>query len=219
MRVMHISCRSSADPLPALEGGFSLLSPYRSVGLVSTSQHLHTLEALKAFLEGRGKMVEVGGQILGCQQGNALRLHVDCYLFVGSGRFHPLGLALKTDKPVFVLNPLSNAMDSVGEEEKRRWAGKRKGALAKALSSRVFGIMVSTKDGQMDMRAALRLKKRLQSSGKEAYIVAAEELSPSNVLPFAVDCWVNTACPRIAGDEYGRPVVNASELDGYLDGL
>jgi 2-(3-amino-3-carboxypropyl)histidine synthase len=159
----------------------------------------------------------VGGQILGCRQDNALKLDVDCFLYIGSGRFHPLGVALKTDKPVYILNPLSGVLDSITPDEKKRWLGKRKGAISRAMESRTFGLMVSTKDGQFNIKKAMELKKRLKEKGKEAVIFAADELSPNNLLPFKVDCWVNTACPRIAGDEYNRPVINADELAEILE--
>jgi len=204
------------DPLPVLKDHLSELRPYRRVGLVATAQHLNRLPEVKDFLESHGKEVEVGGQILGCRQDNALRLGADCYLYIGSGRFHPLGVSFKTDKPVFILNPFSQALDKITDDEKRRWLGKRKGAISRALNSDVFGIMVSLKSGQFNLKKALKLKETLEGKGREAFIFAAQELTPNNLLPFKVDCWVNTACPRIEGDEYNRPVVNAEDLEGFL---
>jgi len=216
MRVLHIPCYSLDDPLPALREHIRLLEPYGSVGLVATAQHLNRLDAVKAFLESEGKRVAVGGQVLGCRQDNAIGLDVDCILYIGSGRFHPLGIAYRTEKPVYMLNPLSGVLDRITDLEKKRWLGRRKGAIMRALDARTFGIMVSTKDGQFDMKRAVELKGRLEARGKEAFIFAAEELSPGNLLAFRVDVWVNTACPRMAGDEYNRPVVNALELEGLL---
>jgi 2-(3-amino-3-carboxypropyl)histidine synthase len=216
MKVLYIPCHSNADPLPTLQQNLQMLAPYGSIGIVGTAQHMHRLDDVARLLKSTGKKVHVGGQILGCRQQAALKLDVDCILYVGSGRFHPLGVALKTDKPLFMLNPLSQVMDRITDDEKRRWLGKRKGAMARALESQVFGIMVSTKDGQMNLKAALKLKKQLEKKGKQAYIVAAQELSPNNLLPFKVDCWINTACPRIAGDEYNRPVVNRDEIEELI---
>ncbi len=219
MRVIHIPCYSLADPLPALREHLKLLEPYGSVGLVATAQHLNRLDDVKAFLEAAGKRVMVGGQVLGCRQDNAVGLDADCILYVGSGRFHPLGIAYRTEKPVFMLNPLSGVLDRITDEEKRRWLGRRRGALMRALDSKTFGIMVSTKDGQYDMEKAMELKAKLEARGKEAFIFAAEELSPGNLLAFRVDVWVNTACPRMAADEYDRPIVNAKELEAMLDDI
>ncbi|MFH0862577.1 MAG: diphthamide synthesis protein [Candidatus Altiarchaeota archaeon] len=216
MKIVHVPCYSTADPIPVLEENMEVLESYAFIGIVGTAQHLNMLDQLKACLEARGKKASVGGQILGCRQENALKLDVDCFIYVGSGRFHPLGIALKTEKPVFILNPISGVLDRITDAEKRRWIGKRKGAIARALESKTFGIMVSTKDGQFDLKRAFVLKRRLEAKGKKACIFAAEELSPNNLIPFKVDCWVNTACPRIEGDEYNRPVVNAAELEALL---
>jgi 2-(3-amino-3-carboxypropyl)histidine synthase len=216
MRVLHIPCVSLSDPLPTLEANIEKLQGHMAVGLVATAQHLDRIDSIGKYLKSKGKEVENGGQILGCRHDRALKLDVDCFLYIGSGRFHPLGLALKTDKPVYMLNPISGVMDVITAQEKKRWLGKRKGAVSRALESKCFGIMVSTKDGQFNFKNALELKKKLEERGREAVIFAAEELTPNNLLPFKVDCWVNTACPRIAGDEYNRPVINAEELDELL---
>lgn len=216
MRVLHIPCYSMADPLPALEEHVGELDGYSSIGLVGTAQHLNRLDDIKSFLESGGKRVEVGGQVLGCRQDNALNLDVECILYVGSGRFHPLGIALKTDRQVFILNPLSGVLDRISEEEKKKVLGRRKAALKRALESNVFGILVSTKSGQYDLDKALELRKKLKYTGREAYLIAGDELTPPNLLSFKVDCMVNTACPRIREDEYHRPVVNAADLEEFL---
>jgi len=214
-----VPCSSLCSPLPALEEHFSELEPYGSFGLVATAQHLNRLDDVKAFLESKGKRVLVGGQILGCSQENALKLDADCILYVGSGRFHPLGVALKTGRPVFMLNPLSGVLDRISDGERRRWLGRRKAALKRALESQTFGILVSTKEGQFNLGKALELKDRLESKGREAFIFAGDELTPGNLLPFRVDCWVNTACPRLSGDEYNRPVVDSGELEEFINCL
>jgi 2-(3-amino-3-carboxypropyl)histidine synthase len=216
MRFLHIPSYSLSDPLPTLREHLRELEPYESIGLVATAQHLNRIDEVARFLKANGKNVSIGGQILGCRHDAALKLDVDCFLYIGSGRFHPLGLAMKTDKPVYILNPLSNILDKITHEEKKRWLGKRKGAISRAIESETFGIMVSTKDGQFSLKKALEMKKKLKERGKHAYIFAADELSPNNLLPFKVDCWVNTACPRIAGDEYNRPVVNPDELSELM---
>jgi diphthamide biosynthesis enzyme Dph1/Dph2-like protein len=54
--------------------------------------------------------------------------------------------------------------------------------------------------------------KKLESKGKKALIFSGEELSPNNLLPFNVDCWINTACPRLVDDKFEKSVINAEEL-------
>ncbi|MBD3388561.1 MAG: hypothetical protein GF416_05785 [Candidatus Altiarchaeales archaeon] len=216
MKVLHIPCRSLSNPIPVLEECYGILEAYPSIGLVTTAQHLHQLGEVKDYLESKGKRVEVGGQILGCRQDAALKLDVDCILYMGSGRFHPLGVALKTEKQVYMLNPLSGVLDAITDEEKGRWLGKRKAAVKRAMESKSFGVMVSTKGGQYSLDRALELSGKLRSKGKEAFIFAGDEITPNNMLPFNVDCLVNTACPRIVGDDYHRPVLNPDDLQVFL---
>jgi 2-(3-amino-3-carboxypropyl)histidine synthase len=220
MRVIHIPCYSLSDPIPVLEEQISELKPYSSICLLATAQHLNRIKDARRFLESKGKTVEVGGQILGCRRDKALALQdkVDCFLYIGSGRFHPIGLALEAGKPVFILNPLSQVLDKVADEEKELWLKKREKRLRKAAAAKSFGVLVSIKEGQFNLGEAFKLKKRLESRGFRAYLFAGDELSPENLLPFTVDCWVNTACPRLVDDEYGKPVLNAGDLDLVFGG-
>ncbi len=216
MKKIFIPCFSNTDPLPPLSENLAAIK-YDRVGVVSTTQHLNQLEKIKAFLEENRKTVFIGGQILGCSQKNALSIEkkVDCFLYVGSGMFHPIGLAVNTQKPVFILNPYSKTLSQLAEEEKQRWARKRKGSISRALTAETFGILVSTKVGQFNMNSALKAKKKIERLGRKAIIFAGSELNPSNVLGFKVDAWVNTACPRIADDFFEKPVINFEEIQ-YL---
>ncbi len=216
--VLHVACYSTADPLPVLRENISALEGFRSFVIVSSAQHLNRLDEVRDFLEESGKKAFVGGQVLGCVQDNALRFDADCVIYVGSGRFHPLGIAEKTRKPVYILNPISKVLDKISDAELKRLSGRKRAALAKALSSDVFGVLVSTKDGQTDLKRALEVKSLLEARSKTAYLIAAEELTPPNLLPFQVDCFVNTACVRLESDGFHRPVVDAKELADFFAG-
>jgi len=215
MRVLHISCFHKKSVLLVLGKYFSVLGGYKIVGLVSTAQHLNQLAVVRDFLESKGLQAFIGGQVLGCNQNNALKIEkkVDVFLYIGSGLFHPIGISAKTEKPVLMLNPYSGVLERLPEVEKERWLKRQKGRLAKAIEAQVYGILVSTKDGQFNRERAFELKKKFESDGKRAFLFAGEELNPANLLPFKVDCWVNTACPRLVDDEFSKPVVNAEELD------
>jgi 2-(3-amino-3-carboxypropyl)histidine synthase len=194
------------------------LDDYRNVCVVSTAQHLNQLDLVRELLESRGKKVWVAGQILGCSQNNAAAFdcRVDAFLCVGSGSFHPVGLLAGTTKPVFVLNPYAGSMARLPDAERERFFRRRRGRLAKALSAESFGVLISTKDGQFDMKTALGVSARLRSAGKRVFLFAGDELRPDNLAPFKVDCWVNTACPRLVDDFFDAPIVNASELSGFI---
>ncbi len=215
MKVVHIPCASCADPIPTLETNLSVLDPTKSYAVVATAQHLHTIDSVVSFLSSHGIICRSCGQVLGCDQSNA-RGKEDAVLYIGSGRFHPIGIAQTLKKPVFILNPISHVLDMVDEKDIIRYEKKRKGAIAKALDSTRFGIMISAKSGQKNIELALRLKTLLESHKKQAWLFAAAELSPPNLLPFKCDMLVNTACPRIPGDEYHVPVISASDLEAAM---
>ena len=156
MRVLHVPAKVDAEVTPILSKHISDFAPHSSVVLVATAQHLQELDCAKKFLESNGKKVFVGGQVLGCDPKPALLLSkkADCFICIGSGRFHPLAIALETDKPVYIANPLSKTFEAISEEEKRRWIGRKKGRLAKAAAAETFGILVSTKTDQFRIKEA-----------------------------------------------------------------
>ncbi|MBN2013984.1 MAG: diphthamide synthesis protein [Candidatus Altiarchaeota archaeon] len=215
MKKLFIPAYLRKNPLPAVEKALSLIQGYERIGLLTTSQHLNQLDSVSEFLEKKGKKALIGGQILGCDIENAAKIEeqVDCFLYIGSGRFHPLGVALKTDKPVVVSNPYSDSANMITEDEKQKYLKKRKGRLLKALQAEVFGVIVSTKSGQFSLEKALRIKERLEDRGKKAFIFAGSEINPGNLLPFKVDAWINTACPRLVDDHFSKPILNPEELD------
>jgi 2-(3-amino-3-carboxypropyl)histidine synthase len=214
MKVLHVPCFYLKDVVPILSKNLGVLSHYRRIGVVSTAQHINQVAAVVAFLKSKHKTAIAGGQLLGCNQDAALSIEgkVDCILYIGSGMFHPSGVSAKSEKPVVMLNPYSEAVTVLSPDESERFLKRRRGRLAKYLAAGTIGILVSTKTGQFSLKQARELRKKVTSEGRKAFIFAGEELSPGNLLPFKVDCWVNTACPRLADDHYERPMVNAGEL-------
>lgn len=187
----------------------------QEIGLVTTIQHLDLLDTVAAQLTNSVK----GGQVLGCDTNSAEKINnqVEAFLFIGSGQFHPIAIALKTKKPVFCWNPFTKELKKIDENEIKRYEQKKKASLTKFLSSNKIGILVSTKPGQNNMKKALELKEKndkLQqedSQKKEYYIFQFDTLNPSELenFPF-IECWVNTACPRIADEKVS--IVNISDL-------
>src|SRR5439155_142643 len=74
------------------------------------------LPAIQAHLEKKGHVIRIGepdrrvayaGQLLGCDYHTATVVEgdVDGYLYIGTGDFHPLGVAILIDKPVIIADP------------------------------------------------------------------------------------------------------------------
>lgn len=195
---------------------------HRNIALATTVQHIHQFDEMKAFLEKNGKNVfaEQGelalerGQVLGCDSSTVKKVEdkVDAVLFIGTGRFHVLAIDMK--KPVFAFNPDNKTVTELSKDVEKL-KKQRKGAIAKALTCKKFGIFVSTKVGQFNMAHAQWAKEELVKRGFEAAILVANEISPMALNNFVVfECFINTACPRIADDResFGKPVLNISML-------
>lgn len=184
------------------------------LGLIATVQHLHFLPLVHKKI----KNSVIGGQVLGCDVSNALKIDkkVDGYLFIGSGNFHPVQVALKTGKPVLMLDPISGTVSEVTPLDVELRRKRITAGYAMFLNANKIGILVSSKPGQNRMKEAEKLKKKLNKEGKKANIFVFDTLDFSQLENFPdIECWVNTACYRIALEDYDRfprSVVNLSDL-------
>jgi len=208
--------RVDFDPA-VLEKALPLLTQ-KTIGLVTTVQHVHLIPAMEAFLRSRGFEARVApgsgrtphpGQVLGCCF-TAARIHgAEEILFVGTGIFHPVGMALTTGLNVIALDPLTGTAQEVSGEALQR---KRFAVMEKARGAGSFGIIVSTKQGQQ----RLELAKRLAGLLPHAVIVTMREVSPDELLNLGFAAYVNTACPRLAYDDQVRfpvPVLSPQEFE------
>jgi 2-(3-amino-3-carboxypropyl)histidine synthase len=181
------------------------------VGLISSVQFVHLLQEVKKYLESKGKKVflEKGiqkhkGQVLGCEQSSATRIGalVDCFLYIGDGRFHPVGVSLKTGKDVYIFDPISARFDKVWKKDLEKVKMQRKAQLLKFYSSKVIGVIVSTKKGQNRIEKARELSKRFPD--KDFFIFLFDNIDYNQLENFNfVECWINAACPRIEEDIRG----------------
>jgi 2-(3-amino-3-carboxypropyl)histidine synthase len=198
----------------------------KRIGLVSSLQFLDYLKIVKEFLEKNGKLVKIGkgksysGQILGCDISSARSIEndVEAFLYIGSGHFHPLGLALKTEKPVYFLNIENNKMEDL-KQLKEKFLKQRYTAIALAKDAKTFGILISIKPGQMNLKLAKEIKKQLEKKGKKAYILVFNEIKPEKLEGLELDCYINTACPRVAIDnrtEFKKPILNPDEIESFI---
>jgi 2-(3-amino-3-carboxypropyl)histidine synthase len=223
--VEYVEYRIDA-PLDLLGQSLDRLESYKRIGLVTTIQHMHQLGEIREFYESHGKTVVVGkpygfakkpGQILGCDIGSAATVdrQVDAHVYFGGGMFHPLGAALATTKPFLVIEPFENRMAFI-DDQREVYRKRSRGKVLAALNAKRFGVLVSTKNGQHNMRLAEVIKRKLEGAGLGAGILVANTFdfqSISNMLEF--DAFVNTACPRISVDDpirIGKPLLSANEL-------
>jgi 2-(3-amino-3-carboxypropyl)histidine synthase len=215
-------------PLDLLPKSLEYLKEYNTIGLVTTIQHVHQLDAIKDFYEKNGKKVLIGkpygfakrnGQILGCDVGSAVSVDrdVDAHVYFGGGMFHPLGALLNTKKPFLVVEPFTNTVRFI-DDYREKYRKRSRGKMLSLLDAKNFGILVSTKNGQYNMNLAKILKNSIEKAGLTGEILVANTfdfVSLNNTRGF--DAFVNTACPRIGidDDDAARasiPILTANEL-------
>ena len=224
---IFIEAFSKIDIKKDLEKSLEHLKGYSRIGLVTTTQHLHLLNETKDYLEDNGKEVILGsspstrkGQVLGCNFSSIKNLDVDVILFIGSGNFHPLGIKLFSNTPVLALDPYNSEIRSM-DEYADRILRIRFARITKARTAKKWGILVSTKEGQYRMALAKEIKKVLEDSKMEAYIILVDNVSPDVLLPYMeLDAFVVSACPRIAIDDsqmYKKPLLTPQELEIVLN--
>ncbi|MEW6505967.1 MAG: diphthamide biosynthesis enzyme Dph2 [Chloroflexota bacterium] len=221
---VYVEARATVSVEKAVAKASLLVKEWRKIGLVTTVQHIQTLDRVKELLLEAGKVVAIGdagklgysGQVIGCEYSNAISIakDVDGFLFVGGGKFHALGVALATSKPTIAADPYENRAFSVDEEAakivKQRWA-----CIEEATQVKSFAVLVGLKPGQNRLEQAVALKEKLEKSGKTAFLFAVREVTPEVLLEFpTIDAYVNTACPRISVDDASRfrkPVLTVNE--------
>ncbi len=188
------------------------------IGLVATIQYLPALESLQKELEKNGiiALVEASGQVLGCSYSNARALEkkTRAIVFFGDGLFHALGIAFAVKNKVFALNPLEETVKDFSVE-KDKFLRQRYALISKAAEAKSFGVLISTKKGQCRKEKALELKQKIEENGRRAFLLAMDLFEPEYLLGINVDALVNTACPRIAIDDFARftkPFLNPTEL-------
>ena len=139
-------------------------------------------------------------------------------LFIGAGYFHPLGVAVATRKPTLAINPYSG--DAIWmNDEAERLIRKRWAQIAKAMDARSFGVVTSTKKGQLRLAEAKRIVRLLREHGKEAKLLLMNHISYPQLEGFSFDAYVVVACPRVPIDDYEnwrKPVLTPREVEMLL---
>lgn len=224
--VLYIEAHSSADiNAPILDAINKLDDDVKTIGLVTTTQHIHKLEDMIEIFKSNGYNVVLdngvgtsSGQVLGCNFTSIKNLNVDVIVYVGSGDFHALGVKLFTKKPVILADPFTGRARDI-DKFYDKILRIRFARITKAKSAKSYGIIISSKKGQLRFELALKLRDLLEEHGLKAQILNMDYIAPDRLLPFNLDAFVMTACPRIAIDDsamYKKPVITPQELEIVL---
>ncbi len=187
-----------------------------SVSLFTTIQHLGLLKEVRSYLENAGMDVHIGdpggreefpGQVLGCSFSPASDLpsNVTSLVFVGTGRFHPLGLCMASKKEVHTLDPMTGEVGLVSKDDLDRVLRTRFGNINKMkemmAAGEIVGIVIGFKPGQRRAALAEEMLSLLKESGKKGRLVIMDHMDPMKLKILGFRIAVSTACSRIAMDD------------------
>jgi len=217
-----------------------LLKKYKKISLFTTINFIDKIKDLKTQLIfnnfeviiSKADRAKLKGQVLGCDSyNNSFDKEVfmsDVILYVGDGYFHPdafLFSQIYSSKkiPILKWNPVDKTLINVEFQRIKKKVIRIKSNLMKYLDSNSIGILVSTKPGQQNLDLALELKEKLNKEGKKGYIFLDDTFDMNKAEDFNfIDCWVNTACPRIGQEDcinFSFPIINIKEAFNPKDYL
>lgn len=209
MKTLFIEAKSTRDITQVVHKFLNQLEGKR-LGLLTTIQHLHQLEDVQKILPSS----VIGGQVLGCDVSavNKIKDRVSSFLFIGSGNFHALQIAYESKLPTFILDPLTETLKEISKEEIEKREGRIKGAYLAFLNANKVGIIYSIKQGQKQLVS----KDKINLEDKEVYEFICDTLDFNELENFPdIDVWINTACYRIAFEDYNKipkPIINIEDL-------
>ncbi|MFC6953448.1 diphthamide biosynthesis enzyme Dph2 [Halorubellus litoreus] len=220
-KIIYVPLFSNVDVEPIMEESLEELPDPDvddEVGLVTTAQHMNLFGDMREWLEARGYEVHTRrgddrltheGQVLGCNYASA-DVDADHILYVGGGKFHPLGLAMEhPEKKVVIADPVNNVV-TVADTEK--FMKQRYGAVHRAMDAEKWGVIFCTKIGQGRFDQA----QEIIDGNDDAYLITMDEVTPDRLRNFDMDAFVNTGCPRITtddGPQFHKPMLTPGEYE------
>ncbi|MDP3734140.1 MAG: diphthamide synthesis protein [Nanoarchaeota archaeon] len=202
---------------------------YTKVGLYASVQFCNQLNIIKeqlteakiTALSSRPDRTHVSTQLLGCDvyhDSLNSKEAVDCYLYVGDGKFHPLALVyLQKDAPslkeVVCNDPIQKSMEVLSIANVKTIVTKYKASLMKFLTADTVGIIITIKPGQEHLQPSFALQKKYPQKRFYYFIdnvVSFDQLENFNF----IQVWVNTTCPRVGFDDqekFEKGVINLND--------
>jgi 2-(3-amino-3-carboxypropyl)histidine synthase len=200
---------------------------YKTLGIVTDSQHLDQLQSSRKILENHGFKIVIGdgkgqlngGQVFGCEFYPAYNIQkrIDAFVFLGQSIFHSVSIAMSTEKPTFMLDPYFNEFHQVNDKA-RTMEKKAILSIYKAQEAKKIGIVIGLKEGQFAKIKALNLKKSLEALEKEIQLFALTDITEERLRNFkGIDAFVQVACPRIAIDNhFSRPLLSVPQAEALI---
>ncbi|HIH11434.1 TPA: hypothetical protein HA241_04550 [Candidatus Woesearchaeota archaeon] len=211
---------------------------YHTVGLYASVQFCNALDRVRTQLKeleivivtSQPDRTHASSQLLGCDNDlNSLRLGeeerraIDCYLYIGDGRFHPLALVygqkdLSSEevREVVMNDPVHHSLTILAVYDIVSLLKKYRGALLKFIAADRVGVLVTIKPGQEQFKPGLLLEQKYPLKKFYYFIDNVISFDQLENFPF-VNVWVNTACPRVGFDDQEKFVKGVINLYDALN--
>lgn len=202
---------------------------YSKIGLYASVQFVAKLDKVKEQLKefkvitSKPDRANVVSQLLGCDSyNNSLNneKEIDCYLYIGDGKFHPLALVYgqkdsQIFKEVICNDPIQKRMFTLEKEEIGTILKRYKSSLIKFLSSDKIGVIITIKPGQEQLRPSLILEEKYPDKKFFYFIDNNVSFDHLENFPF-IQTWINTTCPRVGFDDQEKFMSGVINLNDAL---
>ena len=222
-KVLYVEVKDELNLEPLLKKSLPALKKFKTLGLSYSIQHRHDSEKIKKFYEDNGKIVvfskKIGlvayeGHIVGCQYSGlrAIESQVEGFVIIGN-RFHSMGAVLSVEKPVVLVDVYNNEIKNM-KNQRGKILRQRLFSIEKLKKAKTIGVVVEIKPGQK-FGSAKYLMGELKKQGKKPVLITMSEFTPDKIMNFYnIDAFIETACPRIAIDDfakYHKPILTFKE--------
>ncbi|MCR4327164.1 MAG: 2-(3-amino-3-carboxypropyl)histidine synthase subunit [Nanoarchaeota archaeon] len=177
--------------------------PEKNIALCYSNQFVEIARNIEKITN---KNVVSKTQVLGCSNPKFPR-NTEAILIIGQAKFHSVSLAYESKLPTYILE--DETIEKISEADVKKMEKKERAMYSKYLISKKIGVLVTNKPGQQRLKSALNYSQNLK--GKKAYLFIANDLNISEFENFQIDCWVNTACPRM--DLTDGNILNLEKLE------
>ncbi len=217
LKIFHLHAPLKIDVMPVVKKAIPKLG--KSVAVVTTIQHKKTMDDVRQALEDAGRQVTIYGNILGCMSPKGMP--EDSVLYVGTGKFHPMGVKLRSGQDVVCADPMTGEVTLLDHKTIDTVERRKRGALAKFYASDTIGVLISVKSGQKTVQTSLSRIYAIKEKypDKKFYFFGCNTLDFSELenFPF-IEVWVNTMCPRVGLDDnekFKKGVVNIEDIQEF----
>lgn len=198
----------------------------KEINLVTTIQYIKNIKKIKEELKKEKIKVIKSNKtnrvlehmVLGCDT-TTINDTKKPIIFIGDGVFHINNIAfIYEGQEIIKISPLTKHVKNIKITDE--FLRKRYGQIALARKAESFGILVSSKKGQNRIEVARKIKKFIEKQNKKAYILVSDFIKQDYFYGIKVDCFVNTACPRIAYDDFklfNKPVISVTEIENVFN--